>query len=1049
MSDEVFNLQYSRLNKAQKEAVDSIEGPVMVIAGPGTGKTTILTLRIANILKQTDTPANGILAITYTDAGVKAMRTKLQGIIGDRAHDVRIHTFHGFASAVIAEYPDHFLHISDMKQMSDIEQESLMRTIISDPKFSDIRPAGKPDAYISGIIRSIDDAKREALTPEMVRQYAKDEVVRIKNDEESISTRGATKGQLKADAKEMIEKYGRTILFADVYELYESKKREAKKMDFNDLIIELLLALRNDELLLRLIQERYLYLHVDEHQDTNDAQNFIIGLIAEFFDTPNIFIVGDEKQAIYRFQGASVENFLLLQKKWPAMKLISLDTNYRSHQSILDASFGMIEKNYEEGEHKDLRIRLKSGSDDESRPVEVVTGENVSAIELHLVKKLQALTEHEPKATTAIIVRRNRDLDRIIRLLESHSIPVSSERSVDIFSHPVGRLFFDLIEYLVDSSKVDALAKTVIAGMWNIPFEKGVVVVRALRSGQGRIQSLDKGTTQQLNKQSKKEEVFSIEKEIPNLLRIQRSMLNDGAVGFIIHAAEQSGFTVLVAQNPSYIHVWRGIVALAESLTREGDIRDPAELIKNMLAYRTSAETRTVKVSVGAPDVPIQALTAHGSKGLEFDYVFIPYATEEAWIGRPKGASFVLPKKRTNDSDIRDIRRLFYVALTRARKHVTVLTALEESDGKMLEPLRFIEELDEKHVTHVDLHRIGVDEIYKTDKESNEADDSTSISALSASVKLMSSQKPISSSTQSNSIDQKLIDITKHTLLEKGLSVTALNHFLECPNTFLYQSILKLPQAPSVPAEKGTAMHAAFDSVWNSKKKTAAEIEAILNEKIAEYFDGSFLPILEKESAKKELLADVPAVAKALESHFNLSRPAPDSPFDNSSISSISNSVVFTESWVESEFIAQGRLAQNGVEIRIPLHGKLDAIVDTGNIVYVFDYKTRQAMSVNAIKGETKSDSSGNYFRQLIFYKMLLSNDPRWRSRQIVPALVFVSPDDKGRCPTVILPIESTDVDRVKKEIQSLIDSVWSGEIARTKCDDMKCEWCGVRGVGR
>ncbi len=980
MTEEAFNLRYKRLNKPQKEAVDAIEGPVMVIAGPGTGKTTILTLRIANILKRTDTPANGILAITYTDAGVKAMRQKLQGIIGDRAHDVRIHTFHGFASSVIAEYPDHFLHLSDLKQMTDIEQESLIRAIISDPKFSDIRPAGKPDAYVSGIIRSIDDAKREALTPGMVRQFAQDEIERIKNDEESISTRGATKGQLKADAKEMIEKYGRTILFGDVYELYEMKKLEAKKMDFNDLIIELLLALRKDELLLRLIQERYLYLHIDEHQDTNDAQNFIVGLIAEFFDTPNIFIVGDEKQAIYRFQGASVENFLLLQKKWPSMKLISLDTNYRSHQSILDASFGMIEKNYEEGEHADLRIKLKSGSDDEARPIDVVIGENVSAIELHMVNELRTLTEKEPKTTAAIIVRRNRDLDRVIRLLESHHIPVSSERSVDIFSHPVGRLFFDLIEYLADSSKTDALARTVIAGMWNIPFEKGTEVVKLLRSGQPV--------------------------EIGNLLKIQRSMLNDGAIGFLIHAAEESSFTTLVARNPSYIHVWRGIISLAESLTREGDLRDPAELIRNMLAYRTSAETRTVKVSVGAPDVPIQAMTAHGSKGLEFDYVFIPYATEESWIGKPRGASFVLPKKRTTESDIRDVRRLFYVALTRARKQVTVLTAQEESDGKMLEPVRFIDELDEKHVASVELPRVGVDEVHVHGERST---------------------KQEAGSSETDGISQKLIDITKHTLLTNGLSVTALNHFLECPNTFLYQSILKLPQAPSVAAEKGTAMHSAFDAIWNAKVKTALEIEVLLIERINEYFKTSFLPSTEKTSALKELLADAPAVARALESHFTQGEKAQ----------------VFTETWVETEFVA----AYKGQTVRIPLHGKLDAIIDVGNSVNVFDYKTKQAMSVNAIKGETKSDSSGKYFRQLIFYKMLLQHDPRWRSRSIIPALVFVSPDEKGRCPTVTLPIEQADIERVKKEIQTLVDAVWNGDIARTKCDDMKCKWCGVRGV--
>ncbi|MEK9200880.1 MAG: ATP-dependent DNA helicase [Patescibacteria group bacterium] len=967
MFENTFNTLYQKLNKPQKQAVDTIEGPVMVIAGPGTGKTTILTLRIANILKKTDTPAHGILAITYTDAGVKAMRNKLQNIIGDRAHDVRIHTFHGFASSVIAEYPDHFLHIGDLKQMSDIDQESLVRSIISNPKFRDVRPAGKPDAYVLSIIKTIDDAKREALTPEMVREHARVEIERIKNDEESLSTRGATKGQLKAEAKELIEKCGRTKLFAEVYEQYESKKREAKKMDFNDLIIELLLALKRDELLLRLLQEKYLYIHVDEHQDTNDAQNFIVGLIAEFFETPNIFIVGDEKQAIYRFQGASVENFMLLQKKWPTMQVIHLDTNYRSHQGILDASFQMIEKNYEDGEHEDLRLRLTSGSDDKPQPIDIVTGENTTAIESYLVKELKNITQKNPDATIAIIVRRNRDLDRIIRLLESNEIPVSSERSVDIFSHPVGRVFFDLLEYLFDSSRTDALAKTIVAGMWGLSFEKELEMIRNLKSGR--------------------------EINLPALEKIKKELLTDGAVGFLIHAAQESGFISLVSKDPSYVHVWRGIVSLAESLSREGEIHDPLKLIESLLAYRTSAESKTVKVSVGAPDVPIQAMTAHGSKGLEFDYVFIPYATEEAWIGKPRGASFILPKKRTADHDIRDTRRLFYVALTRARKHVTVLTSLEESDGKMLSPLRFIEELGDKNISNTTLPRVGVNELYL------------------ASVSHKKEKK-----------GSPLVDLAKTVLTEKGLSVTALNHFMECPNTFLYQSILKIPQAPSVPAEKGSAMHFAFDHIWKAENKKAKNIEALLLEKVTEYFGNSLLSVDEKESAKKELIDDIPSVAKALESHFTQGEGAS----------------IFTETWVETKF--------DGKPVSIPLHGKLDAIVDTGKDVYVFDYKTRQAMSVNAIKGDTKS-SDGNYFRQLVFYKMLVGNDPRWRQRKIIPSLVFVSPDDKDRCPTITLPIESSDVEKVKKEIQSLIDSVWSGEIAQAKCDDPKCEWCGMRGI--
>lgn len=966
MSEDTFKSFYAKLNKAQKEAVDSIEGPVMVIAGPGTGKTTILTLRIANILKRTDTPANGILAITYTDAGVKAMRGKLQSIIGDRAHDVRIHTFHGFASSVIAEYPDHFLHISDMRQMTDIEQESLIRSIIKDEKFRAIRPAGRPDAYVAGIIRTIDDAKREAFTPEMVRIHAKEEIERIKNDESSISTRGVTKGQLKAEAKEEIEKYERTMIFSDVYKIYESEKKEGKKMDFNDLIIELLSALRHDELLLRLIQERYLYIHVDEHQDTNDAQNFIVGLIAEFFETPNLFIVGDEKQAIYRFQGASVENFMLLQKKWPTMKVINLDTNYRSHQGILDASFQMIEKNYEEDEHKGLRIKLKSGNEDKSHPVEVVTGENTASTEQYLVKELSNISKKHPTSTVAVIVRRNKDLDRVIRLLESNNIPVSSERSVDIFSHPVGRIFFDLLEYLSDPSRVDALTKTFIAPLWGLSFTEGLNLVRNIKSGK--------------------------DFNLPALENIKSRMLSDGALGFLIFTAEKSGFTSLVSKEPSYVHVWRGIIILAESLVRDGDIHDPLKLAEEMIAYRTSAESKTVKVSVGAPDVPIRAMTAHGSKGLEFDYVFVPYATEEAWVGRPKGGSFILPKKKTAEHDIRDTRRLFYVALTRAKKHATVLTSLEESDGSMLSPLRFIDELDEKNTSKIVLPRIGVEEVY-------------------------------SISHRKDHKNSPIVDLAKTVLTEKGLSVTALNHFLKCPNEFIYQSILKLPQAPSVPAEKGTAMHFAFDHIWKSKDKSVSKIEKMLEEKINEYFEQSFLPSLEKESAKKELLEDAPLVAKALEPHFSIGK----------------NSSIFTESWIETEF--------KGSNASIPLHGKLDAIVDTGKDVYVFDYKTRQAMSINAIKGDTKN-SDGNYFRQLVFYKMLLDGNARFRGRKVSPALVFVSPDDKGRCPTVSLPIEQGDIEKVKKEIQSLLDAVWGGEIVNAKCDDQKCEWCGMREIG-
>ncbi|MFA5889141.1 MAG: ATP-dependent DNA helicase [Candidatus Paceibacterota bacterium] len=970
ISSKEFEEKYKKLNAEQKKAVDTIDGPVLVVAGPGTGKTTILTLRIAQILRKTDTPAHGILAITYTDAGVKAMREKLREVIGSEAHDVYIHTFHGFASAMMAEYPDHFIRIGDFKQMTDVEQESIVRSILTDQRFTSLRPLSRPDAYISSIIKAISDSKKEALTPSMVREYVKAETKKTKNDESNISTRGITKGKLKAEALEKLEKLDKTFLFADLYEKYEEEKNSAKLRDYDDLIIEFLVALRTDQLLLRLVQERFLYILVDEHQDTNDAQNYIISLIAEFFETPNIFIVGDEKQAIYRFQGASVDNFLSLQKRWPSMEVIALNTNYRSHQGILDASFAMIENNYDEGQYVDLRVQLKPGSDLKKRPLDIVIGENTSATEKYLVDELRKISKDEPKATVAVITRRNRELERVLRVLESHGISVSSERSLDIFHHPIGMAFFDLIEYVVDPSKIDALSKTLAIGMWGLNFGKAVEIIRLLRSGQ----------------------VSELDKQIPAILNIKKRMLDSGAVGGIIHCGEESGFTALVSRDPSFVHVWRAIITLAESLARDGDIDNPTELMKIMLAHRQSAESKTVKVSVGAPDFPIKAMTAHGSKGLEFDYIFMPYTSEETWVGRSHGSSFILPEKNLRDHDVRDIRRLFYVAITRARKHAVILSSLEESDGKTLTPLRFVDELHKDNVVTVSLPR-------------------SDISLENAKGKTINSE-----------YNDLMISEAKRVLLENGLSVTALNHFLECPSKFMYESILKLPQAPSVSAEKGSSMHDALSEVWREQEHSPKKIEKIIATRITEYIDKSLLSPGDKEALKKELIENTPAVAVALTEHFN------------------TKGIVSTERWIKFPF--------DGVykkeKVTIPVHGKLDVIIDTGDETAVFDYKTRQKMSVEAIKGETKNDD-GNYFRQLIFYKLLLQNNREWRTKKISTSLVFVSPDDKGRCPTITLPVEEDDVKRVKQEIQSVIESVWSGKITTEYCSDRECKYCGYR----
>ncbi len=974
--DKVFLERYNRLNKAQKEAVDTIEGPVMVIAGPGTGKTTILTLRIANILKQTDTPASGILAITFTDAGVKAMKQKLREIIGSRADEVKIHTFHSFAGSVISEFKEYFVHVHNAKQMTDIDQAELVREILTDKRFKALRPLGNPDFYIDPILYMIRDAKRDAVTPAMLAEFAKEEIKKIESDESNISSRGATKGQLKAEAKRAIEKCERTQLAAQIYTLYEEEKRKQKKMDFDDLIAELLAAMRENETLLRSLQEKYLYIHVDEHQDTNDSQNLIVNLLAEFFDNPNVFIVGDEKQAIYRFQGASVENFLRFEKLWKGMKVISLEDNYRSHQHILDASFAMIERNYAENEYEKLRVKLNAGNNEHQKPVEIVTAGNVAAGEVFLIKELKRITEKEADATVAIISRTNKDIERIVRICDENGVPVSSERSIDIFSHSIGVTFFSLIEFITDPTRADALGRTLIAGLWGLDFDRSAELLKRIRK---------EGI--ELNGEG-------IEKHLSGLADIRKELATDSPLAFLSYASEWSGFMNVAVRDPAYIEVWRGILRLAESLTRQGNISDPIALIEKLLQYRDRAEEKMVKISMGTTDAQIKAMTAHGSKGLEFDCVFIPYGTEESWKPRSHATFFTLPiSAKVSDADeIRDARRLFYVALTRAKKHVAIIVPEEESNGEMLSSLRFIQELDEASVARVSVPR--------------------------------AEHMIVEKNNQRISKNQKLLDYIRHTLSESGLSVTALNNFLECPSTFIYRSIFKIPEPPQVNIEKGNAMHKAFARIWADQNKSLKNIQHTIESTVREHVLDTLLKGHEKEALITELIEDAPAIAECLETHFK------------------QEGTQFIESWSEFEF-------SSGAE-KVRLHGKLDAVIDTGDHVLVFDYKTRGKMSENAIKGLTKADvhgAKGAYFRQMVFYKLLLENDSRFKGKDIIPSLVFVKPDEKGMCHTVTLSVTDEDVVKVKGEITSLLESVHSGKILEAWCDDAKCESCAFKRI--
>ena len=337
-----FDKELEKLNKEQRLAVETIEGPVMVVAGPGTGKTQILTLRIANILAKAQIEPENILALTFTEAAAANIRCRLFEIIGIPAYSVCISTFHGFANKVIQNNPEHFPNILNASNITEIDQLKILEDIIIKSELNVLKTFGDPTYYIRDISKAISDLKREGISPEEFKIIVDKQRKVFDLRDDIYHDKGAYRGKMKSEAEKEQKYILKNSDLVEIYEKYQNKLRQIKSYDFGDMILELSKSLKNDENILRSLQEQYQYVLVDEHQDTNNAQSKIVELLMSFHPDPNIFVVGDEKQAIFRFQGASLENFYYFKKIYTTAKLIFLTSNYRSGQTILDLADSLI-----------------------------------------------------------------------------------------------------------------------------------------------------------------------------------------------------------------------------------------------------------------------------------------------------------------------------------------------------------------------------------------------------------------------------------------------------------------------------------------------------------------------------------------------------------------------------------------------------------------------------------------------------------------------------------------------------------------------------------
>lgn len=351
MLNEDFEKTLNQLNEKQRQAVDTTEGPVVVVAGPGTGKTKILTVRIANILKKTDTSPENILALTYTTAGVISMREKLIEIIGDRAYRVNIFTFHAFCEHIIKEFSFYFEKLEGFRVIEALERVEIIENIIDKNDFEHLVSFNDKFSFLNKIAKGILAIKGDGLSPldfiNSLPVWQKD----LLSDEDIYykkNSKDYKKGDLKPAEKEKIDKkIAKAEELGIIFKAYQEELEKRSLYDFSDMILIVLKELKGNKDLRAEVEEKYQYILVDEHQDTNEGQNFILELLSDaphLEGHPNLFTVGDPKQSIYRFQGASEKTFARFEELYKDIKKITLTENYRSTQNILDGAHSLIIK---------------------------------------------------------------------------------------------------------------------------------------------------------------------------------------------------------------------------------------------------------------------------------------------------------------------------------------------------------------------------------------------------------------------------------------------------------------------------------------------------------------------------------------------------------------------------------------------------------------------------------------------------------------------------------------------------------------------------------
>jgi DNA helicase-2/ATP-dependent DNA helicase PcrA len=673
-------------NTAQQEAIDYVDGPLLIVAGAGTGKTTVVTQKIATLLTEKKATPEQILALTFTEKAAGEMQERVDELVSMGYAEMQISTFHSFCQRLLETYGLDVGLPNRFKLLTDTDAWLLVKQHLYDFALDYYRPIGNPSRHIHALLSHFSKCKDELISPADYLAHAESVVM------------GAEEGGN--------DERTRLIELAKAYQTYNQLLLDNLSLDFGDLISYTVTLLRERPQIRKKLQEQFAYILVDEFQDVNYAQYELVQLLTNE-EVNQLTVVGDDDQSIYAFRGASVSNILRFKEDYPSAKEVVLTENYRSGQAILDAAYTLITNNNPDRLEVKLGLdkKLIAKNDIEARVVHIAEDTLDHEVQ-SVVERIVDLKKEDDTLVwddIAILVRANGHAVGFMEALSQRGVPYEFLSSSGLYRQSIVMDAVSVLK-LLDSYK----ESSAVYRLLQLPcFSFSERDMHEFLSHAKKItlpyyEAL-KHTKDMFLSDGGKETCTTLLSVISQCISKSRS---EKPTTVLHHFFEESGYFAFLAKaeetgdrdiirSIGYLKQFFDYIHAYEASVSNADVRGFLEYFEAVLE---SGDSGSLHQPTDTPD-SVNIMTVHGSKGLEFRYVFVVNCVEERFPTRRHGGEIELPNELVKevlpegDYHYQEERRLFYVAMTRA-KETLYLTSGEHYGGVRKKKLsRFVTEL--------------------------------------------------------------------------------------------------------------------------------------------------------------------------------------------------------------------------------------------------------------------------------------------------------------------------------------------------------------------